>query len=165
MTLFEEWRKANNKAPLPAYLQQHENPYLQCLKLATVNEDSFAQKQERRVLAWYEKHPECRQLLLPLDWRGVQMRSSHEYIDITERFGHGWFDKVSGGHERPEQRLKEVDSLDNALAMAAALNSDWHKREILDEYPLEMNAEGKLVNRRKKKKAEKPKQLVLDLRV
>lgn len=161
MTLFEQWCTANNKAPLPAYLRKQENPYLACLKLAEIQEDTFYQRQERRVLSWYDAHPACKQMLLPMDWRDESLRSK-EPIDIQERFGRGWFDRVTAAKhhadgERPEHRPAEIETFDKALAIADYMNSDAYRREIETEF----------IRKKGRRKALKASnyQLELDLRI
>lgn len=143
-TLFQSWCENNDKKPLPQQYQQQENPYLQTLKLAEVRSATFQQRQARRVRTWFENHPECKGELLPLDWRDQQLRSEETAIDTESRSGNGWFDKTTGFrvvvdsvsleiHEvdLPEHRLSEVDSLDKPLAIAAAMNTEAYRREIL----------------------------------
>lgn len=177
MTLFTKWADAHNKPPLPVALRQQENPYLACLKLAEVREKTFDSRNARRVRAWFESHPACNQMLLPLDWRDVDLRGS-EMVDVEARHGRGWFDKATGVRvyfdsqtleikedDRPEHRLEQRETYNDALALATALGSAAYRREILEEFPLTVK-NGALVNKNttnKKKAKLDNKQLELDL--
>lgn len=116
-----------------------ENPYLICLQAARQQETTFYQRQETTVRQWYEAHPICKQMLLPLDWRDEQLRSSDKFIAIEERHGRGWFDLVVGlrhaaavlvDEERPEHRLAELECFDEPIQMAAAMSSAAYQVDI-----------------------------------
>lgn len=134
-TLFQKWAAAQTPPkPLPPIIASQENPYLQALKLAEITEATFYQRQARRVRTWFYYHPDCKQLLLPLDWRDVQVRGE-TLIDVDARFDADWFERV-GDIERPEHRLAEIEEYGDALSMAAAMNNAAYQSEILTAYPL-----------------------------
>lgn len=171
-TLFQKWCEENNKAPLPEQYHAQENPYLQALKLAEIREATFQQRQARRVRTWFHYHPECKQLLLPLDWRDDQVRGA-SFIDVDMRHGHGWFDRAVGVRvsidnqtleikedERPEHRLSQSESYNNALAVARAMGSARYQAEIT-AFVQQEEAERKAKRVRKSKVSDK--QLSLDM--
>lgn len=155
-TLFQSWAAGQTPPkPLPSVIATLENPYLQALKLAEHTEATFYQRQERRVRTWYHEHPKCNQMLLPLDWRDNQLRGE-SLIDADSRFGRGWFERVSDV-ERPEHRLEEIETYNDALTLANVLISPEWRREVLAEYPLPK------VQPRKPKAQALEKQLALNL--
>ncbi len=151
-TLFQKWCEDNERPALPAQYQQ-ENPFLAVLKLAEVQTATFEQRQSRRVRTWFANHPECRQTLLPIDWREQQLRGE-TLIDTESRAGSGWFDKATGVKVFSEEFAYNpypIETFDNALEMATALNSPAYKREIMEEYPLVKAGDGSMVNAAKRK--------------
>jgi hypothetical protein len=183
VTLFQSWIETSEKTPLPAPYRQHENPYLQTLKLAEIQSSTFEQRQARRVRTWFARHPECKQMLLPLDWRDQQLRSDSTLISVEHRASRKWFDTVVGVRiaetddliaENPSKRMNEPDALDYAIEMASAISSRDYMQSVLEEYPLVAASDGSIVNKRKpRKEADKHKthkqeklhQLELDLRI
>lgn len=76
-------------------VQPERNPYVQCLQQAELCEALHYEAQAAAVRQWFDAHPQCCWMLFP-ERDGQYLRDATQAVDVEQRHGAGWFERVTG---------------------------------------------------------------------